>query len=147
MLLALADPPARQAHRRAWSRFRRRHQAVAKQGHTRRRARSYDPAVAPPMQTMAAAPPDLTDAHWQQIERLLPPDTATGRPPRAHRTVLAGILWVMRTGAGWQHLPAAFGPGATVQRRYRRWCENGTWPAILEIVMAPSQTSVAKVSL
>lgn len=99
------------------------------------------------MQTMAAAPPELTDAHWRAIEGILPPDTATGRPPRDHRTVLAGILWVMRTGAGWQHLPETFGPGATVQRRHRRWCETGTWRAILAVVMAPSLHQTEELSL
>ena len=136
LLLALADDPARRDHRWAWSHFRRRHQALAKQCHTARRARPAVRIADPPRQTLAA-PADLTDARWRQIAPLLPPAAATGRTPRDHRTVLAGILWVIRTGGAWGAVPAAFGSGATLYRRYRHWREDGTWTAILAVLLAP----------
>lgn len=89
------------------------------------------------MQTLAAAPPTLTDARWARIAPLLPSGAATGRPPRDARTVLTGILWVIRTGASWSELPAAFGSWSTVHGRYQRWQRDGTWARILEVLLAP----------
>ena len=112
---------------------------MAKQRHTARRDRSDCLTADPPLQTLAAALPDLTDARWRQIAPLLPPEAETGRPPRDHRIVLTGMLWVIRTGAGWHDLPDAFGPTTTVQRQYRRWRADGTWTAMLAVLLAPDR--------
>ena len=43
---------------------------------------------------------ELTDAQWERLRPLLPPQKPrTGRPARHHRIVLEGILWVLRTGS------------------------------------------------
>ena len=55
----------------------------------------------------------------------------TGRPAHDHRTMLAGMLWVVRTGAAWRDLPAHFGPWETVHSRYHRWRKAGIWQQIL----------------
>ena len=53
---------------------------------------------------------DLTDAQWERLRPLLPPQKPpTGRPANDHRTVLEGILWILRTGAPWRDLPEWFG--------------------------------------
>lgn len=138
LLLALAEPPDHQRHRWAWSRFRRRHQAVAAQCHAVRRGQPSRPSADPPVHTMPAALPVLTNAHWPRVALVLPPDAPTGRPAGDHRRVLAGILWVMRTGAGWNQLPAAYGSSATAYRRYHRWRKDGTWSAIVNILLTPA---------
>lgn len=134
MLLALAEPPDRFAFRLQWSRFRRRHQAVAKRGHAARRAhRSSGDGDGPPVQTLPAGRFELTEERWQRLCPLLPPQRPpTGRPNIDHRTVLGGILWVMRTGAAWHDLPDRFGPWQTVHSRYRRWRHAGIWQRILD---------------
>jgi hypothetical protein len=135
MLLALTDPPEECAAHLAWSAFRRRHQADAKHHHIARRAQTHHPTTDPPVQTLAALP-ELTDARWVRIAPLVAPATrSTGRPPQDHRTMLAGILWVMRTGSAWRDLPETFGPWATVHSRYQRWLRNGTRQRILEIFL------------
>lgn len=49
---------------------------------------------------------DLTDQQWQQLQPLLPPQKpATGRPAKDHRTIINGILWVLRPRAPWRDLP------------------------------------------
>ena len=54
---------------------------------------------------------DLTDGQWQRLEPLLMAHRArTGRPAKDHRTVINGILWVLRTGAPWRDLPEIYGP-------------------------------------
>lgn len=49
----------------------------------------------------------------------------TGRPAKDHRTVLNGILWILRTGAPWRDLPERYGSWNTVWSRFRRWREAG----------------------
>jgi transposase len=61
---------------------------------------------------------ELTDEQWQQLEPLLPGQKPkTGRPNLAHRTVINGVLWVLKTGAPWRDLPERYGKWQTVVSR------------------------------
>ena len=74
----------------------------------------------------------LTDAQWERLRPLLPPQKPrTGRPAKDHRLVLDGILWIARTGAPWRDLPPRFGPWQTVATRFYRWHAAGIWDALL----------------
>jgi transposase len=76
---------------------------------------------------------ELTDAQWEQLRPLLPPQKpTTGRPNNDHRTVLSGIVWILRTGAPWHDLPACFGSYKTVSSRFYRWRKAGIWQRILK---------------
>src|ERR671919_1458103 len=76
---------------------------------------------------------DLTNAHWEQLHPLLPPQKPkTGRPAVDHRRVLNGILWIDRTGAPWRDLPERYGPWRTVASRFYRWQKAGTWDRMLK---------------
>jgi hypothetical protein len=52
---------------------------------------------------MPQTPRDLTDTHWATLDSLIPEPTprrdGRGRPWKNRRTVLNGILWVLRTPA------------------------------------------------
>jgi transposase len=75
---------------------------------------------------------DLTDAQWERLRPLVPPQKArTGRPARDHRTVLNGILWILRTGSPWRALPERYGSWKTVSSRFYRWQRAGIWRRIL----------------
>lgn len=83
---------------------------------------------------MAMRKPLLTNAQWKQIEPLLPKAKVPrqgkrrGRPPKPHRVVLEGILWILKTGARWQDLPREFGVSPSVcWKRLRAWEEHGVW--------------------
>jgi hypothetical protein len=122
-----------------WSRWRRLHQASARRCHSaaRARARPLPPARDGAAPALSPVPPvclnerRLTNAEWHRVQPLLPPQAPTGRPPHDARTVLMGVLWVLRTNAGWRDLPAEFGPWRTVYGRYRQWCRTGLWPRLL----------------
>ena len=76
---------------------------------------------------------DLAEPQWQRLKPLLPaqkPDT--GRPSNDHRTVLNGILWVLRTGAPWRDVPERYGAWETVSGRFYYWRKIGLWQRILE---------------
>jgi transposase len=75
---------------------------------------------------------DLTDAQWQSLAPLLPPEKPhTGRPNEDHRRILNGILWIHRTGAPWRDLPRRYGPVGTVSSRFYRWRGGGIWQRVL----------------
>jgi transposase len=75
---------------------------------------------------------ELTDDQWERLAPLLPPQRpATGRPARDHRTILNGILWILRTGAPWRDLPERYGSWKTVYSRFRRWQQTGIWDRLL----------------
>src|SRR6478752_5240325 len=78
------------------------------------------------------AKPLLTDELWERIKPLLPPAKAKpkgGRPPIENRRALTGILFVLRTGCGWEDLPQEMGCGCgmTCWRRLRDWQAAGVW--------------------
>jgi transposase len=52
----------------------------------------------------------LTDEQWECIAGVFPPPAKTGHPPSDRRQMIEGILHILRTGAPWRDLPAAFGP-------------------------------------
>jgi Putative transposase of IS4/5 family (DUF4096) len=139
LLLALQEPPARFRFRLAWSRWRRRHQAIARRCHMARRARAQPP---PPVVSPAPVPAEtvalsakVTEAQWARLAPLLPPQKSpTGRPAQDHRRIIAGMVWVERTGASWRALPAHFGPWQTVYSRYRRWRKMGLWQRIQDVL-------------
>ncbi|GAA3638170.1 hypothetical protein GCM10022223_66390 [Kineosporia mesophila] len=80
----------------------------------------------------------LTDEMWLRLEPLLPVRERRFRHPgrlRAdNRAVLEAILWVARTGVGWNRVPTSpFGvSGATCWRRLDEWHEAGVWQRLHE---------------
>ena len=72
---------------------------------------------------------ELTDSQYARPEVLLPePDHhgKAGRPWLPHRTVVNGILWILRTGP-WLDLPERYGKWNTVYSRFKRWRRGATW--------------------
>jgi len=78
----------------------------------------------------------LTDAQWDILEGLIPEPTrredGRGRPWKDRRTVLNGILWVLRTGAPWADVPERYPSYQTCHRRFQQWIRSGVMKGILE---------------
>jgi len=80
---------------------------------------------------------ELTDDQWAVLAPHLPPQRATtGRPAKAHRPMVEGILWRLRTGAPWRDLPMQYGPWQSVYTRFRRWQQAGVWDQVLAALQA-----------
>ncbi len=63
----------------------------------------------------------LTDAQWERLHPLLPPQKPrTGRPAQDHRTILTGILWILRTGVLRRCLPECYGSWKSIASRFYR---------------------------
>jgi transposase len=91
---------------------------------------------------MRVKPWEVPDGLWQRIEPLLPRKQRRfrfpGRRPLDDRKVLQGILFVLHTGIGWEHLPQelGFGCGMTAWRRLRAWQQAGVWEKLHELLLA-----------
>jgi transposase len=86
------------------------------------------------------AKPLLPDALWARVHPLLPPPRARprgGRPPVDDRAALTGILFVLRTGIGWEYLPQEMGCGSgmTCWRRLRDWQQAGVWDRLHRVLL------------
>lgn len=135
----MAGDEKRRAYRLAWSRWRRAHQAVAARCHAARRAHKQQNGcrvgIVP---SLPAIHRPLSDAEWERIRTLLPPQKpATGRPRHDHRTVLNGILAVVGTELSWREIPKEYGKRDRAYKRYRLWCDQGLWPRILAALARP----------
>jgi putative transposase len=70
----------------------------------------------------------LTDAEWAIARAFLPPPACRGRPRRwAMRLLLDAILYVLRTGCAWRHLPLDFPPWQTALRWLLRLARAGVF--------------------
>jgi transposase len=72
----------------------------------------------------------IPDPLWEECRPLLPPEKPAGTPGRPavpFRTVLDGVLYVLRTGCQWKAVPKEFGSGSTCHRRFQAWVADGTW--------------------
>ncbi|MCU7370306.1 IS5 family transposase [Tahibacter amnicola] len=75
---------------------------------------------------------EIKDDLWDVIRRLLPPEPDRpkgGRPRVPDRAAINGIVFVLRTGIPWEHLPLrlGYGSGMTCWRRLRDWQQSGVW--------------------
>jgi transposase len=136
LVRAMAESDERRDFRFGWSRWRRRHQAVAARCQVARRAitrdeRSPTVAILPP----AAAHSVLTDAEWEAARPFLPPQKPrTGRPRHDHRAILTGILAVKRSDCSWREMPVEYGKWETAYKRYLLWREEGRWQWMLAVL-------------
>lgn len=82
----------------------------------------------------------VPDWLWQEVlEPLLLefyPPAPTGRPRADLRRVLNGILYQLRSGCQWNHLPTEFGSDSTVHRWFQRFVQDGVfetvWAALVD---------------
>jgi putative transposase len=76
---------------------------------------------------------ELSDSCWARIKPFLPREKSRyrgrgrsrrhigGRPGAERRQVMAGILYVLRTGCQWNAAPREYGSGKTLHRYFQRW--------------------------
>src|SRR2546426_9887029 len=80
-----------------------------------------------------AYPSDLTDEQWVLLEPLIPQPSTQGRPAEIERReIINGILYVLRSGCPWRHLPHDLPAWGTVYYYFRRWLREGVWDHVLK---------------
>jgi transposase len=92
------------------------------------------------------AKPLIDDELWAVIEPLLPAPKLRrfrypGRKPVKNRRALTGIVFVLKTGIGWEDLPQEMdcGSGMTCWRRLQEWQTAGVWQRLHEVLLARLQ--------
>jgi len=76
---------------------------------------------------------DLTDRQWKEVEPYIPPEHRGGRPrDQDMREVINGILYVLRTGCAWRHMPHDLPNPKTCWFYFDRFSGDGTWRTIGE---------------
>src|SRR3954454_19074846 len=78
-------------------------------------------------------PSDLTDEQWALIEVMLPLPKWFGRQEvHPRRSIVDGILYVVRTGCSWRQLPVDFPPWQTVYWQFTQFNARGVTERILD---------------
>ena len=76
-------------------------------------------------------PSDLTDEQWAILAPMLPAPQENCRPRQADlREVMNAILYLLRTGCPWRHLPHDLPPYRTVFHYFTKWRKCGVWKNI-----------------
>ena len=85
----------------------------------------------------------IDDELWSLIEPLLPAREPrnrryAGRKPTPDRAILAGIVFVLRSGIAWNLLPQEMGcgSGTACWRRLVAWQKAGVWQRMHETLLA-----------
>lgn len=82
---------------------------------------------------------ELTAEQWRKIEGLLPGKLGDrGRTAKDNRAFVNAVLWVLRSGANWQHMPAHYGNWKSAHKRFTRWAKTGIWEKIFSVLVADS---------
>lgn len=69
----------------------------------------------------------IPDTLWDRIEPVLvelDPPKPTGRPRIDPREALDAILYQLRTGCQWNHLPSELPDDSSVHRTFQRWIDR-----------------------
>ena len=80
----------------------------------------------------------VPDPLWETIQPLLEeldPPKKTGRPRIDSRPALDGIIYRLRTGCQWNHLPKGFGDDSSVHRTFQRWVALGLFERIWALLL------------
>ena len=82
----------------------------------------------------------VTDELWALVSPLFPkhePSPKGGHPRVSDRVCLTGILFVLRTGIGWEDFPQEMGCcGMTLWNRLDEWRGAGVWRRVHELLLA-----------
>ena len=82
----------------------------------------------------------IPDPLWERIAPVLAeldPPKPTGRPRIDARRALDAVVYHLRTGCQWNHLPAEFPDDSSVHRTYQRWIARQVfdriWADLIEV--------------
>ena len=91
-------------------------------------------------QTMELAPSDVEVTHvsdeaWESVQPILEeldPPRRLGRKRIDQRQALDAIVYRLRSGCRWNHLPKEYPDDSSVHRTYQRWQRLGVLDRVLE---------------
>ncbi|MGI4788819.1 MAG: transposase, partial [Janthinobacterium lividum] len=81
---------------------------------------------------------NVPDPLWELIDKVLTvydPPAKTGRKRSDPRQAFDGIIYRMRTGCQWNHLPQEFGDDSSVYRAFSRWEKKAIFDILWAILL------------
>lgn len=73
----------------------------------------------------------LSDEAWAAMEPHLPRNQPGARRVDDDRSVISGIIHMLKGGGRWADCPPEYGPSTTVYNRRNRWSRRGIWTRVL----------------
>lgn len=86
-------------------------------------------------------PSDLTDKQWAEIEPLY---SGLREYKWSKRELTDAVLYFVKTGCQWRHLPHDFPPYSTVHSFYRRARISGLWDRILQHMVVKTREDAGR---
>ena len=81
---------------------------------------------------------NVPDPLWELIAKVLAvydPPAKTGRKRSDERLAFDGVIYRMRTGCQWNHLPREFGDDSSVHRAFARWEKKAIFDILWAILL------------
>jgi putative transposase len=81
---------------------------------------------------------EVPDELWKRMAPLIlemDPPKETGRPRANPRNVVDAIIFRIRTGCQWNHIPRVYGDDSTIHRTFQHWVEIGLFPYLWALLV------------
>lgn len=81
---------------------------------------------------------EASDELWNMLQPIFDrkdPPTGIGRGRIDQRQALNGVIYQMRSGCQWNHLPKQFGDDSSVHRTMQRWITKGVFEEIWAVMI------------
>ena len=85
---------------------------------------------------------EMPDDLWGKVESVIlkgDHPKSTGRKRVNPRPILNGIIFCLRSGCQWNHLPKTFGDDSTIHRTFQRWVESGVLSQVWSVMVEESE--------
>ena len=89
---------------------------------------------------------EIRDCLWEKIQPVLlaaDPPKATGRKRVDQRRLLNGIVYKLRSGCQWNHLPKELGDDSTIHRTFQRWMRLGVFVQVWAMLAEDNDAGLA----
>ncbi len=88
----------------------------------------------------------LRDEQWARLADWLPGRVGhVGGTARDNRLFVDAVLSRYRAGIPWRDLPARFGDGTRVHRRFSRWAQAAVWERVFTALSAAADNEYAMI--
>ncbi len=81
---------------------------------------------------------EVPDELWKRMAPVIlemDPPKDTGRPRANPRSVMDAIIFRIRTGCQWNHIPRVYGDDSTIHRTFQHWVEIGLFPHLWALLI------------
>ena len=81
---------------------------------------------------------EVPDELWKRMAPLIlemDPPKDTGRPRANPRNVMDAIIFRIRTGCQWNHIPQVYGDDSTIHRTFQHWVDIDLFPRLWALLV------------